>query len=172
LPIYKSHIFYAILGILCVIALVSLTLGRDLYLGVPPNLTTFALIHFGGYLFFLLMPVELLYIYYLAEFSDKISLTIVALITAVMAQIVDYYCGYLIRHHFIGVIISRKKYLKSRMILKRYGNASMFFFNLFPLSSPILIFVAASLRYRLVDVLKYSIPALMIKYLTIALMFA
>ncbi len=168
----RRRILFSLLGIFTVIALVSATLGRDLYMDAPPNMITFALIHFCGYLFFLLMPVELLYIYYLTEDVNPLLLTTIALSTAVVAQVIDYWCGYLVRHHFLESIISRRQYLIARRFLNQYGNVSMLIFNVLPLSSPILIVVAASLRYRLYAVLLYSIPGLIIKYSVINWMFS
>ena len=58
---YKIIILISVLAIL----ISSFTVGRQIYLDREPTLFSFSVIHFGGYLFFLLMPVELLFIYYL-----------------------------------------------------------------------------------------------------------
>ncbi len=46
--------------IVTIIAIVSSTLGREIMSGRQPGLWSFSTIHFAGYLFFLVMPVEAL----------------------------------------------------------------------------------------------------------------
>ena len=50
--------------IVAIILIISFTLGREIMSGRQPGLWSFTIIHFAGYLFFLLMPVELLVPYY------------------------------------------------------------------------------------------------------------
>ena len=58
----------AILVVTFVIAvtIISSTLGREIIAGRTPGLESFAIIHFAGYLFFLLMP------FYTAIDNDKV----------------------------------------------------------------------------------------------------
>ena len=56
----KRRIVVVLMMAVAAIAVVSATLGRQIYLGQSPGLTSYAVIHFAGYLFFLLMPVEAL----------------------------------------------------------------------------------------------------------------
>ena len=56
-----------VIMLVAIIAIVGSTLGREIMAGRQPGLVSFGLIHFAGYLFFLLMPVEILVPLYLAE---------------------------------------------------------------------------------------------------------
>lgn len=153
------------------ITILSLTIGRDLYLGAEPNVVSFGITHFAGYLFFLVMPVEGLYIYYLTEFLDPVQLTVIAITTALLAQTIDYYCGYLVSERAIQYFISRDKYVKAQGYIKKYGNATILVFNLFPLSSPIIVLASGMLKYPFRKVLLFSFIGLLIKYGVTALFF-
>ena len=72
---------------------VSSTLGRQIYAGQTPGLVSFGLIHFAGYLFFLLMPVEALIPVYQAEGHEPALLVAIAVGTALVAQAIDYGIG-------------------------------------------------------------------------------
>jgi len=76
------------------IAIASLTIGRDIYENKELSMLSFGIVNFTGYLFFLFMPVELAYIYYLHSGYDPFILNFVAIGTAVASQSVDYLIGY------------------------------------------------------------------------------
>ena len=98
-------------------------------------------------------------------------LIFLAIITAMSAQLIDYTIGYFISHRFIVDVLGEKKYEKSRKRIDKYGNLIIFLFNLFPLSSPIIVLVAGMLRYKLKNVMFYSFIGLLLKYIIIALVF-
>ncbi len=152
------------------IVLISFTVGRELYEGRSHNLFSFGLIHFSGYLFFLLMPVEMAFIYYLSWFGE-IQLISVAVATAVVAQIIDYVIGLLVSSKKILSFMSRKRILKAEKYIRKYGNLTIFLFNLLPLSSPVIALVAGMLRLKFKDLMLYSITGLFIKYLILSLIF-
>ena len=64
------------------IVLISSTIGTQLYAGHRPELWSFALVHFAGYLFFLLMPVEALVPLYQVEGYGGTTLVLIAVATA------------------------------------------------------------------------------------------
>jgi membrane protein YqaA with SNARE-associated domain len=171
IPIYKRRAFYVFLGILLVISLLSLTIGRDLYLGRPSNIFSFAIIHFAGYLFFLVMPVEAAFIYFITLNKNPFILISIAVITALLAQIIDYYCGHLISKKILEKLVRREKYERGMQYIRKYGNATILFFNLLPLSSPLLILTAGMIKYPLKHVILFSFIGLVIKYLIIVLFF-
>ena len=164
---YKITILASVIAIL----ISSFTVGRQIYLNKSPDLLSFSLIHFGGYLFFLLMPVELLFIYYLVQGFNIPVLLIVALATAIVAQIIDYLIGYLVSRQVINNIIGTERYKKTKAYIDKYGDAAVFVFNALPLSSSILSLVAGMLRYRFRNLLIYSFSGLLLKYTVIVLLF-
>lgn len=165
---YKIIILISVLAIL----ISSFTVGRQIYLNREPNILSFSVIHFGGYLFFLLMPVELLFIYYLIQNFNIPILFITALVTAVVAQIIDYLIGYLASNQVIYNMIGIKKYRKTKKYIDKYGNLTVFVFNCLPLSSSILSLVAGMLRYRFRNLIIYSFIGLLLKYTVIVLLFS
>src|SRR5690554_7718412 len=56
-----------------IILIISYTIGLDIYEGSNQTLTSFSLIHFSGYLFFLLMPVEMAFVWYLDRKSTRLN---------------------------------------------------------------------------------------------------
>ena len=153
------------------ILIFSLTVGRELYYGERnESLMSFVIINFAGYLFFLLMPVEMAFIYYLPNFPD-IKLIGAALITAFLAQLADYLTGRTFSLGFLSSLVSKKKILKGEEYIQKYGNLTIFIFNLLPLSSPIIALVAGILRYRFRDLIYCSLAGLILKYVILSLIF-
>jgi len=158
-----------VLGIsIIAILIVSLTIGKDIYEGRNQTLTSFSIIHFSGYLFFILMPVEMVFLYYLT-FYDEVFLVWVAIVTSVTAQFIDYFIGYSIRLGSVTRIAGEKKILKAEKYIKKYGNLTIFFFNLLPLSSPVISLAAGILRYNLKDLFVFSFSGLLLKYIILCL---
>lgn len=152
------------------ITIMSLTVGRELFEDRAQTISSFALIHFSGYLFFLIMPVELAFAYYLPYFNDA-ELILIALLTAGSAQVIDYLIGRSFKSGFLCYLVGEKKIEKAEEYIRRYGNLTIFFFNLLPLSSPVVAFVAGILRYRFRHFIIYSISGLLFKYILISLFF-
>jgi membrane protein DedA with SNARE-associated domain len=150
----------------------SLTIGRQIFLQRQPDLISFLSIHFAGYLFFILMPVEILFTYYLIEGFNIYVLLIGALATAMIAQTIDYFIGYMASNHVIYSLVGEKKYKKTERYIHRYGNHAVFLFNLFPLSSSILSLVAGMLKFRFRNFLAYSFLGLTIKYIFLIFLFS
>jgi membrane protein DedA with SNARE-associated domain len=159
----------AVLTIIAIV-IISLTVGKDIYEGRSQNLTSFGAIHFLGYLFFILMPVEMAFIYYLSWYNEVILIGM-ALITAVAAQLIDYLTGIFFSSHFIMRFISERRILKAENYIERYGAMIIFLFNFLPLSSPVIALAAGILKYSMKKLLIYSIAGLLIKYLLLALIF-
>jgi len=152
------------------ILIVSFTLGREWYEGKNQSLVSFALIHFSGYLFFLLMPVEMAYIYYLSFFNEFEMLG-VALGTAFAAQLIDYFIGFSLSSTIINKLVGEKRILKAEKHILKYGNLTIFIFNLFPLSSSVISVAAGMIKYRFVGFVIYSTAGLVVKYILLTLIF-
>lgn len=161
---------YIIIASVIAIIIVSLTIGRELYEGRNQSLTSFGLIHFSGYLFFLLMPVEMAFVYYLSFYS-KMEMIWVALVTAVTAQFIDYIIGLFFSLKSLTNLVGEKRIIKAEAYIRKYGNLTIFVFNFFPLSSPVIALAAGLLKYRLKDFFIYSVLGLFLKYLALSFIF-
>jgi membrane protein DedA with SNARE-associated domain len=172
--ISRQHIIRAVIIIFfaaTAIAIASATIGREIYDVSPESLLSFGIVNFSGYLFFLVMPVELAFIYYLQSPLSFFMLNIVAVLTAVAAQLADYYIGRSLSTRFIDQLIGRHRYLKAEEEIRKYGNIAIFLFNLLPLSSPVILLAAGMLRHPLRQAILYSVLGLIIKYLLITVFF-
>ena len=166
----KRNLIRAIVAglmLLVAVSLVSTTLGRDLLAGRQPTLGSFSLIHFAGYLFFLVMPVEVLVPYYLAEGYPGMTLVVIAVPTAIAAQLIDFGIGYLLSSSIIDKVIGRRKYQRAERAIHRYGPGAIFAFNLLPLSSPTLLLAAGMVRFPLKRAVLFSAIGLSLKYVVI-----
>ena len=152
------------------VAVVSLTIGKDLYEGRGHSLFSFGLIHFSGYLFFIMMPVEMAFVYYLSWFNES-TVILVAISTAVLAQLIDYIIGIFFSSQFISRVISEKRLIKAEGYIEHYGALTVFLFNFLPLSSPVISLAAGVLRYKLKNMMIYSFGGLLLKYLLLAIIF-
>lgn len=152
------------------ILLVSFTIGKDIYEGRNHTLVSFSLIHFSGYLFFLLMPVEMAFFYYL-NWYDQTTLIWVALVTATFAQSADYLIGYSFNGNGITRLVNARQLQKAEKYITKYGNFTIFVFNFLPLSSPIIALAAGFLKYRFTDLFIFSIAGLFLKYLLLSLIY-
>jgi len=150
--------------------IVSFTLGREWYSDKSQSLFSFALIHFSGYLFFLLMPVEVAFVYYLPFFKE-FELIAVALLTAFSAQLIDYLIGFSVSSTVINNIISERRIIKAEKYIFKYGNLTILIFNLFPLSSSVIALAAGMIKYSFRDFVFYSSFGLIIKYVVLSLVF-
>jgi membrane protein DedA with SNARE-associated domain len=152
------------------ILIVSFTLGREWYEGKNQSIVSFALIHFSGYLFFLLMPVEVAYIYYLSYFS-ALEMFSVAIVTAFAAQLIDYFIGLSVSSAIVNTLVGEGRIKKAEKHILKYGNLTIFIFNVLPLSSSIIAVAAGMIKYRFKGFIIYSLAGLVVKYVLLSLMF-
>jgi membrane protein DedA with SNARE-associated domain len=171
----KADITRWVIGFLLVAAaatIASLTVGRDIYYGSRENgLWSFAIVNACGYLFFLFMPVEIAFLYYLVGEVNVWALNAIALSTALFSQSIDYAIGYLLSDRIIDRIIGRRRYEKAEDRLRKYGNIAILVFNAMPLSSPVISLAAGMLRHRILDAVLWTVAGLVIKYLALTLIF-
>jgi len=166
---YK-RILIGFISIALVIVLISITLGKEWYNeSGETDLFWFAFIHFLGYLFFLLMPVEMVFIMYLPHQNGVLTILSIAMATAVFAQLIDYFIGYTFSNNVINKWIGKKRFEKAENKIKKYGNWVVFAFNVTPLSSPIIALAAGMVKHPLGQLLLYSISGLFLKYLILSL---
>ncbi|MDH3422667.1 MAG: VTT domain-containing protein [Gemmatimonadota bacterium] len=163
----KTRVFGVLLTAVIAIFLVSYTLGRALYAGQSPGITSFALVHFAGYLFFLLMPVEALVPIYQGEGHAALTLVFVAVATALAAQVIDYSIGRAVKEGSLHKVIGEKRYARFKGNIDRWGGWAILLFNLMPLSSPNMLLVAGMTRYSARRAFLFSSIGLTGKYLAI-----
>jgi len=163
---------FAFLFAIAAIVIASMTIGRDIYYGSrDEGLLSFAIVNASGYLFFLFMPVEVAFVYYLQGEINIIALNAVAMGTALFSQAIDYSVGLLLSDRIIDNFIGRHRYEKAEDRLRKYGNIAIFFFNALPLSSPVISLAAGILRHRIRDAVIFTFAGLAIKYLLLSLIF-
>ena len=167
---FKQAIPLIILFILAIV-IASMTIGKDIYYGTAESISSFAIVNFSGYLFFLVMPVELAFVYYLHTDLNIYLLNIVAIGTAIGAQMIDYLIGRFFSKRIIDRLIGRRRYNKAEAEIRKYGNIAIFVFNLLPLSSPVILLAAGMLKHRLKEALLYSLLGLFLKYAFMSLIF-
>jgi membrane protein DedA with SNARE-associated domain len=158
--------------VVAAIAIASLTIGRDIYYGSRDDgLLSFAIVNASGYLFFLFMPVEVAFLYYLQGDINVWELNAVAIGTALFSQSIDYAIGLLVSNKFIDKLIGRSRYEKAEDKILKYGNLTIFIFNALPLSSPVITLAAGMLRYRIRDAVICTVLGLTVKYTVLTLIF-
>lgn len=167
----RRRVLGVLLTAVIAIFLVSATLGRAIYEGQSPGLTSFALIHFAGYLFFLLMPVEALVPVYQGEGHAGATLIALAVVTAIAAQVIDYSVGRSVKEDSIHELIGEKRYIRFKGTIDKWGGWAILLFNLMPLSSPNMLLVAGITRFSARRAFLYSALGLTGKYLAIVYAF-
>ena len=167
-----TRIIIAVLLVIAAIVIASVTIGRDIYYGSrDEGLLSFAIVNAAGYLFFLFMPVEIAFIYYLQGDINIMALNAVALGTALFSQAIDYSIGVLLSDKIIDNFIGRHRYEKAEDRLRKYGNIAIFVFNALPLSSPVISLAAGMLRHRIRDAVIFTFSGLLLKYVVLTLIF-
>lgn len=168
----KIRIIIVILFACVAIAIASLTVGRDIYYDTGNNgLLSFAIVNATGYLFFLFMPVEVAFVYYLQEDINVYVLIAVAMGTALFSQAIDYLIGFSFSNKFIDKLIGRRRYEKAEASIRKYGNLTILVFNALPLSSEVILLAAGMMRHRIRDTVICTVTGLLVKYIALALLF-
>ena len=167
----RTRILIAVVTVLIVVVLVSSTVGRAIYADRAPGLGSFVTVHFAGYLFFLLMPVEALVPYYQTEGHPGGVLVLLAVSTALAAQAIDYGIGRAVGTGILEDFLGRGRYAKFSGLIARWGSWAILTFNLLPLSSPNMLLVAGMSRFGAVRALAWSAAGLIAKYIAIVYLF-
>ena len=171
-PFDYKRLIVLVLLIVLMTAIASLTIGRDIFMSNEKSILSFAIVNFSGYLFFFLfMPVELPFIYYLRIGYDPLILNLVALGTAMSSQVIDYLIGYFFSKGIIDRLIGRRRYEKAETEIRKFGNLTLFLFNFLPFSSPVISLAAGMLKYRAKEAFLFSLAGLICRYLLMTLIF-
>ncbi len=168
----RRKIIAILVGLFLVAIIISLTIGKDLLSGRDPVLSSFIILHFAGYLFFLIMPVEALVPYFLSLGHNSFLILTLAIVTALVAELIDYGVGFLASDKIIRSLIGEKTYAKYQGKVHRYGYLTILIFNIFPLSSSVVSLVAGMLKLKGRRFLFYTLLGLTIKYFAIIYVFS
>ena len=167
-----TRIIVAVMLMIAAIVIASMTIGHDIYYGSrDQGLLSFAIVNTAGYLFFLIMPVEIAFVYYAQGDISIIALNAVAIGTALLGQVVNYAFGVLLSDRIIDTLIGRRRYEKAEDKLRKYGNITIFVFNALPLSSDVISMAAGMLRHRIRDAAFFTFSGLLLKYVVLTLIF-
>ncbi len=167
-----TRVIIAVLLVAAAITIASMTMGRDIYYGSrDEGMLSFAIVNACGYLFFLFMPVEVAFVYYMQGDISILALNVVAISTALFSQSIDYAIGVLVSNKFIDNFIGRKRYEKAEAKIEKYGNLTILIFNALPLSSPVISLAAGMIRHRIRDTVICTVLGLMVKYAALTLIF-
>jgi len=160
----KIKLIFSFITIVLAVLIISLTIGKEIIAGHQLSLLSFTIVNFAGYLFFLLMPVEVLVPYYISAGHKGYLIILLAVGGALVAQVINYVVGYLMSAEVIHSLIGKKRYKKIEDKIHSYGIWAILFFNLFPLSSSVLSLAAGMVRFKLKSLLLYTFIGLTIKY--------
>ncbi len=150
-------------------AIISFVIGESILQGARPEISSFALIHFAAYLWFLLMPVEALVPILMASGHSHLPVFVVAVTTALLALAIDYAFGLLVPRRWFERFIEEKRRDKYQRYLEGYGKYVIFFFAATPLSSPILTLISGAIRYPFRQLMAYTLAGLAFKYALLVL---
>ncbi|PIN73713.1 hypothetical protein COV20_05830 [Candidatus Woesearchaeota archaeon CG10_big_fil_rev_8_21_14_0_10_45_16] len=164
----KKRTILGLVSLGLVVFLISATLGKQVFQQARPDLSSFIILNFAGYIFFLLMPVEALVPFFIAAGYPPLTIAILAVATAIAAQFFNYSFGYLMSSKIISDLIGEKRYEKVKERIKKYGDWTIFSFNLLPLSSPVISVAAGMVRYKLWRLIAISAIGLVLKYAILA----
>ena len=170
----KEIVRFIITGLFLIAAAViaSLTIGRDIYYGSrDQGLLSFAIVSLSGYLFFLFIPVEVPFVYYVSGDINVWALNAIALSTAIVSESIDYMIGLWFSKDVITRLIGTRRYLKAENRIRKYGNLVIFIFNVTPLSSPVISLAAGMIRHPVKDAFIFTISGLTVKYIILTLIF-
>mgnify|MGYP000868633009 CR=1 FL=1 len=166
------RIVIAFLLVCAAVTIASLTVGKDIYNGSrDQGLHSFAIVNACGYLFFLFMPVEIAFVYYLQGEINVFALNAVAIGTALFSQSIDYAIGLMVSNRFIDNLIGRRRYLKAEDKIQKYGGLTIFVFNALPLSSPVISLAAGMIRHPIRATAICTVLGLLVKYTAMTLIF-
>jgi membrane protein DedA with SNARE-associated domain len=113
------------------------------------------------------MPVEALVPVYQGEGHAGTTLIVLAVVTAIAAQLIDYGIGRSVKEDSIHELIGEKRYVRFKGTIDKWGGWAILLFNLMPLSSPNMLLVAGITRYSARRAFLYSALGLTGKYVAI-----
>lgn len=167
------HYFLAIIiGIAILSLLIELGLNFSNFYVLAKSPVTFSVLNFAGHLFFVVLPgEEIMFLYFLSTGINAWLVLALAVMTAIGAQAIDYFIGKTASTQIIDRLVKPQKLKIAESYVNRYGALVIFFFNLTPLSSPIMLLAAGILRYDFRKAMIWSLAGLTVKYVALIMFF-
>ena len=100
-----------------------------------------------GGLFFILMPMEVLFARFAASDHNFLIILVIYLAGIMIAYIIDYYLGMKLTT-VSKKLISPRKFYKIKGKINKYGSAAVFIFNVLPFPSQILSAILGVFKYN------------------------
>lgn len=122
---------------------------------------------FGG-LFFVPIPMEVLYVAFLRVGHNVFGLTFIYMIGIIASYGVNYIIGYRLR----GIskkLVGAKSFYKTKVALNKYGPLGIFIFNATPLPSQPLCVVLGVFNYNRKKFWVYTLAGELVKFITTAI---
>lgn len=121
-----------------------------------------------GGLFFVTVPIEIMYLLFLQKGNSAIILIPIYLTGLIISYSINYFIG-LKLNHLAKRLISYKRFYKIKSQVNKYGAWAVFFFNIIPLPSQPLAAVLGVFRYDKFRFYFFFIMAQFLKYVWITL---
>ncbi|MEK6850011.1 MAG: VTT domain-containing protein [Nanoarchaeota archaeon] len=120
-----------------------------------------------GGLFFILMPLEVMFYSSIIKGSSPLLSIFMMTSGFVLAQAINYYVGTKFSPLVMN-FVSRKKVYSVRRFINKHGSYGIFLINLSPLPSEILTFALGLAKYNVYRMFMFVILGTLLKYLAIA----
>lgn len=167
------HYFLAILiGIAILSLLIEYGLNFSNFYSLAKSPVTFSILNFAGHIFFVFLPgEEIMFLYFLSTGINTGLVLFLAVATAIAAQAIDYFIGKTASTKIIDKLVKPQKLKIAEEYVNKYGALVIFFFNLTPLSSPMILLAAGILKYNFKKAMIWSLIGLTVKYTAIIIFY-
>lgn len=121
-----------------------------------------------GGLFFVLMPLEVIFYGSVVKGSDPVFSVIMMTLGFITAQVINYYLG-LKLSPLLMFFVSKKKVYETRRFINKYGGYGVFLLNVSPLPAEILTFALGITKYNAIRLFTIGGTGTLLKYIGIAI---
>jgi len=128
------------------------------------------ILFFIGSLFFFFMPLEILFLTYLANGASPWQLLPAVLSVIIISHTINYSVGKRM-DALSKLLISPRKFYRLKGLLNQYGPILIFAINSLPLSSPVLSAILGTFRYRMMRFYIYVISGQLLLYSALILVY-
>lgn len=132
------------------------------------SLLGFAYLNLVVGLFFVSVPVEIIFLAYLAFGHNPLYLAIISIVTAIIAQTFNYLVGFVLGKRLLAIIF-KKKYGNIRRNIDLYGGVLIIVGNAFPLPMELGTVFLGATRYSFKKMIFYTLIGRTAKYFLLIL---
>lgn len=124
---------------------------------------------FLGSLFFLSLPAEILYIYYLSNVDKSfLILLTIMVIGNTVGFVFNYLCGFIVGERILSMIF-KKSYFKYKNFIDKYGGYFLFFGNILPGPVELLSIFYGGFRYSFKNYIYLCFMGRLVKFIIITI---